>query len=116
MKRTFVAVVLMLAVAGLGTALADTVSGTVIDTACYTAEKHGPEEPGCTKMCLNNGLPGSLLTEDGEVLLLLPKADSGEEIGEQIKELATKEVEVEGQVANRGGMQVIFVDSIKATN
>lgn len=114
MKRTAIVLALMLML-GTGVALADTVKGTVIDTACYTAGKHGPEEPGCTKMCLNMGVPASVLTDSGEVILLLPKADSGEDIAAQAKELATKEVEIEGMVATKGGMKVVFVDSIKET-
>jgi len=117
MKRIAIAVVLLMAVGSLAYALpAETVKGTIIDTACYTAGKHGAEQKGCTEMCINMGVPPSLLTADGDVVLLLPMADQNTEPYEEAKALAAEEVEIEGMQVERGGMKAIMVQSVKKAN
>ena len=116
MKRIALALALMMAVGSVAMASADSVKGTIIDTACYTAGKHGAEQAGCTEMCLNMGVPPSLLTADGEVILLLPMADQAMDAYKAVKKLATKEVEVTGMVVERGGMKAIFVQEVKEAN
>lgn len=112
MKRTAVALALVFALGSVAFALpAETVKGAIIDTACYTSGAHGAEQTGCTEMCIDSGVPPSLLTEDGRVILLLPDRDAAEAY-EKAKELAAKTVEIEGEMLERGGMTAIKVTSV----
>lgn len=115
MKRTALALALVFVLGSVAFALpAETVTGTIIDTACYTAGNHGAEQTGCTEMCIESGVPPSLLTEDGQVVLLLPDRNAAEAY-EQAKELATQAVQIEGKKVERGGMTAIVVQSVQAT-
>lgn len=121
MKRFVSAFVLVFAVASLafaapqmGDMAPQTVSGTIIDTACYAAGKHGPEDKGCTEMCLNMGVPASLLTDGGEVLVLLPPADAGEmDAFKSVKGHASSKVKVTGMVMERDGLKAMTVTKIE---
>jgi hypothetical protein len=118
MKRTALALALVLlassAVLAVPQMPEEKITGTVIDTACYAADKHGAEEEGCTEMCLNMGVPASVLTEDGEVIMLMPMADSNPEPYNRVKEFASQEVEITGMSAERGGLKVFYVGDVKA--
>ncbi len=122
MKRFVAAVALTLLVSSAAFAVAPqemmepvTVKGVVIDTACYAAGKHGPEEAGCTKMCLNMGVPASFLTEGGEVLVLLPPADAGEmDAFKSLKAHAAQEVSITGMVMERDGLKAMMVMMVEA--
>lgn len=93
------------------------VKGVVIDTACYAAGKHGPEEVGCTKMCLNMGVPASFLTESGEVLILLPPADEGDMTAfKSLKSYAAAEVTITGMVLERDGLKAMMVMKVEAAS
>jgi len=94
-----------------------TINGTVIDTACYAAGKHGPEEAGCTKMCLNMGVPASFLTDSGEVLVLLPPADEGQmEAFKSLKSHAAQEVAITGMVLERDGLKAMMVMKVESSS
>ncbi len=118
MKRTAIALALVLvtgtAAFALGHAPQDKLTGTVIDTACYAGMKHGAEEEGCTEMCLNMGVPASVLTESGDVIMLMPMADGNPEPYEKVKEFGAKKVEITGMAAERGGLKVFYVGDVKA--
>ena len=123
MRRFVAAVALTLLVSSAALAATpqmmepQTIRGTVIDTACYAAGKHGPEEAGCTKMCLNMGVPASFLTESGEVLVLLPPADEGQmEAFKSLKSHAAQEVEITGMVMERDGLKAMTVGMVEGTN
>jgi len=118
MKRTAFALALVLAASTGAMALPqmpmEKITGTVIDTACYAGMKHGAEEEGCTEMCLNMGVPASVLTESGEVIMLMPMADSNPEPYAKVKEFASQKVEITGMAAERGGLKVFYVGEVKA--
>lgn len=119
MKRTAVAFALVLAVSSSALALpqqmpSEKITGTVIDTACYAAMKHGAEDEGCTEMCLNMGVPASILTEDDEVIMLMPMADTNPAPYARVKEFAHQKVEITGMAAERGGLKVFYVADVRA--
>jgi hypothetical protein len=120
MKRTALALALVLMAGTAAVALPQTaqekITGTVIDTACYAGMKHGAEEAGCTEMCLNMGVPASVLTEGGDVIMLMPMADSNPEPYARVKEFASQKVEITGMAAERGGLKVFYVGDVKALN
>lgn len=117
MKRTILAVALLLMVSTAALALpqmpSQKLTGTVIDTACYAADKHGPEDEGCTELCLNMGVPSSILTDNDEVVMLMPMADSNPEPYTKVKEFAHQRVEITGMEAERGGLKVFYVADVK---
>ncbi len=118
MKRTAIALALVLLASTASFAMPqmDKITGTVIDTACYAAGKHGPDETGCTEMCLNMGVPASILTDSGDVIMLMPMADSNPEPYTKVKEFAAQKVEITGMASERGGLKVFFVADVKAAN
>ncbi len=118
MKRTAfaIALVLLASTASFAAPQMDKITGTVIDTACYAAGKHGAEETGCTEMCLNMGVPASILTDGGEVIMLMPMADTNPEPYKKVAEFGSKKVEITGMAAERGGLKVFYVGGIKGAN
>ncbi len=89
------------------------VQGEVLDLACWIAhEAKGPDHAGCAVKCLKGGQPMGLMTKDGKVYLLLADHDDASAYDEA-KGLGGKNVEVEGPVAERGGMHGITVKAVK---
>lgn len=120
MKRTAFALALVLLASSAAFAAPqmpmEKITGVVIDTACYAAGKHGPEEKGCTEMCINMGVPTSILTDSGEVIMLMPMADTNPEPYGKVKAFASQKVEITGMAAERGGLKVFYVGDVKAAN
>lgn len=120
MKRTALALALVLMAGSVALAAqqmpAEKITGTVIDAACYAANKHGAEEAGCTEMCLNMGVPTSILTDNGEVIMLMPLADKDPEPYKKVAEFASQKVEITGMSAERGGLKVFYVADVKAAS
>ncbi len=114
MKRVASALALVMVVASVAVAapMQETVAGRVIDTACYAAGAHGPEEAGCTEMCLEMGVPASLLTEDGQVLVLMPDRSEMDAF-KSLSNHAAHQVEITGTVMERDGLKAMKVTSVK---
>jgi len=115
MRRIVVLVVWVVGV-GIGApAVADTITGEVVDLSCYLAHPHtstGSSHRKCAETCAKKGLPMGVLTEDGSVYLLLedhgnPKAYKAA-IGK-----AAEDVTVEGTKVSEGGLPGIVVESVE---
>ena len=90
-----------------------TVQGEILDMACFVAhESKGPKHASCAAMCLKAGQPVGLLAKDGTVYLLFGDHDDTSAFV-KAKELAAKNVEIEGEAANRDGIKGIIVKSVK---
>lgn len=89
------------------------VQGEILDMACYMShEAKGPQHASCAASCLKGGQPMGLLATDGTVYLLA--ADHGDPSAfNKAKELAGKQVEVEGERAERAGIKAITIKSVK---
>ena len=114
MKRVASSLALVMIVGSVASAapMQETVSGKVLDTACYAAGAHGPEEAGCTEMCLNMGVPASLLTDDGQVLVLMPdKADM--EPFKSLSNHSAHQVKITGMVMERDGLKAMTVSGVE---
>lgn len=93
-----------------------TVKGEVLDMNCYMDHgAHGARHAECAATCLKNGAPVGILTSDGKVYLIV--ADhSNEDPYDEIRKDAAQTVEVSGRYADRGGVQALIIESVKAAN
>ena len=90
---------------GAGSAhAADTVTGEVLDLACYIGKgAKGPAHRRCAQTCAEHGMPLGLLAEDGKVYVLYPK--HGKEDGfEAVKKLAGSNAKLTGKFADKDGL------------
>lgn len=100
---------------GRGNARAETLTGEVVDLACYIphpATSHGNSHRKCADTCLKKGMPMGLVTEDKQVYLLLEDHNNPKPYGE-LREKAAETVTVEGTKVAQGGVQGLVVDTVK---
>jgi len=104
------------AVGGGGAALAQedvTVQGEIIDMACYMAKgSRGAAHKACAQLCAKKGVPIGVLTDAGEVYLLLDDHNNSDPY-EATKKLAGQRVEVSGKKFNKQGVASIVVGAVK---
>ena len=113
-------VLLGLAAGGLlwatsGLAAAESVTGEVVDLACYLPHPESGRGTGhrkCAETCLKKGLPVGLLTDDKQVYLLLEDHENPKPYA-QVKEKAAEKVTVEGDKVTQGGLVGIVVQAVK---
>jgi hypothetical protein len=90
-----------------------TVSGEILDLSCYLSKgSKGARHKTCAKMCAEKGLPIGVLTEAGDVYLLLEDHDNPDPY-EALKKLAGGNAQVAGKKFTRSGMQSILVQESK---
>ncbi len=106
---------------GFGTSVAfaqpkgDTVKvkGEVVDLWCYLeGGDHGPAHQDCAVTCAKAGNPIGLLTEKGEIYVMMGMQDHQPGRDVLIDKMA-ETVTVEGTLVKKGGVQVIYVSSVK---
>ena len=99
---------------GMGRAQEDaTVQGEVVDLACYMAKgSKGAGHKACAQMCAKKGVPIGVLTDDGELFLLLDDHNSPEPY-EAAKKLAGERAEVTGKKFSKPGIVSIVVSAVK---
>lgn len=90
-----------------------TITGEVVDTGCYLGhEARGEKHIGCATKCIANGMPMGLLTDKGELYLLMLNHDDADPY-QELKKMAGKMVTVSGSVHQRSGMKGIDVTGVK---
>jgi len=93
-----------------------TLTGEVLDAACYVAHGRkgaGPGHRRCAEECVQKKIfPIGLLTEKEEMLLLVPD-HADEKPYEQLKGYAAQTVTVTGKRINRGGLPAVIVSSVQ---
>jgi len=93
-----------------------TVTGEVLDAACYVAHGRkgaGPGHRRCAEECVQKKMfPIGLLTEKEEMLLLVPD-HADEKPYEQLKDYAAQTVTVTGKKITRGGLPAVIVESVQ---
>jgi hypothetical protein len=96
--------------------LAASVTGEVIDMACYFDNgASGPEHAACARMCIASGLPVGLKAKDGTIYVLIGKqeppspqpAAKHESLNAQLASYAAKIVTVSGTIVSKKGLNVI---------
>jgi len=90
-----------------------TVTGEVLDLACYMAhEGKGEKHKSCAQACINGGAPIGVLTADGDVYLLVEDHEAKKPY-ETLKGKAAEQVKVTGTLQQRGGLRAIVVASVQ---
>ena len=93
----------------------ETLTGEVVDMACYVphpATSKGNGHRKCADTCLKKGMPMGLVTADKQLYLLLENHDNPKPYA-QLKEKAAETVTVEGTKASEGGVQGFVVEALK---
>ena len=91
-----------------------TITGEVLDMACYM--KSGAKGEGhkdCAAGCIKGGSPMGILTSDNKVYLLLENHDKATAYAEA-KKHAGEQITVTGTLSERNGVNAIIADEVKA--
>ncbi|HLK10499.1 MAG TPA: hypothetical protein VKW76_03900 [Candidatus Binatia bacterium] len=92
---------------------ADSVTGEVVDLACYIPhESKGASHRKCADTCAKKGMPLGLLTDDNQLYLVLEDHENPKAYA-QVKEKAAEKITVEGEKVSRGGMNAIVAEVVK---
>jgi hypothetical protein len=90
-----------------------TVQGEIVDLACYMSKgSKGPQHRACAQMCAKKGVPIGVLTDGGDVYLLVDDHDDPEPY-EAARKLAGDRAEVSGKKFAKGGVAAIVVNGAK---
>ena len=115
--RRFALILAALAVVASAPALAAemTVTGELVDHACYTGrgaeDGSGAGHAACAKACAQKGQPAALVTDAGDVYMLAGSVtdDSNAALVNHMAHI----VEVTGDVTEAGGVKTITTSAIK---
>jgi hypothetical protein len=90
-----------------------TVSGEVVDLACYVGHgAKGPDHQKCAQKCAQMGQPMGLLSPDGTLYLLVADHSNPAPYS-KARSLAGDQVEIKGDVSEKGGMKALSVEEVK---
>ncbi len=91
-----------------------TVQGEVVDMACYMAKgSRGTAHKACAQMCAKRGVPIGVLTDAGDLYLLLDDHNNPDPY-EAAKKAAGERIEVAGKKISKQGVSSIVVGSVKS--
>ena len=89
------------------------IKGEVVDLWCYLeGGDHGADHKACGISCAKAGNPIGLVTEKGEVYVMMGIKDHQPGKDVLIEKMADT-VTVEGTLVKKGGTQVIYVTAVK---
>jgi hypothetical protein len=90
-----------------------TVQGEIVDMACYMAKgSKGSAHKACAQMCAKKGVPIGVLTDGGELYLLLDDHNNQDPY-DAAKKLAGERAEVTGKKFSKQGVASIVVSGVK---
>ena len=88
--------------------------GEVVELGCYLGQgARGAAHAPCAAACLKRGVPAGLLTDDGQLLVLIPEVKPGATV--EFSAFAARRCRVEGKLVQRasaGGIRGLVVTSI----
>ncbi|MCI0410882.1 MAG: hypothetical protein L0191_20360 [Acidobacteria bacterium] len=88
-------------------------SGEIVDLACYVGHgAKGPDHQKCAQKCAQMGQPMGLLKADGNLYLLVADHVNPDPY-RKARSLAGEQVEILGEVSEKGGMKALTVDEVK---
>ncbi len=87
-----------------------TISGQVIDPACYLKQgKHGPDHKMCAQTCAKAGQSLAILEDKTGKIYVSLGAEMGDDPNAKIFSLAEEKVKVSGTVITKGGISGIVI-------
>lgn len=90
-----------------------TVQGEIVDLACYMSKgSRGAAHKACAQLCAKKGVPIGVLTDGGEVFLLLDDHNNPDPY-DAAKKLAGERAEVSGKQYSKPGITSIVVGAVK---
>ena len=95
-----------------------TVTGEVVDVSCFLQlGKRGEAHIACGQKCVRNGQPIGILTDTGDLYLVIPeehhpRRDGQVSVKERFAELMGKRVEVSGMATSYRDYHTLFVRSL----
>jgi len=90
-----------------------TVKGEPVDLWCFMAAgARGADHKACAVACANSGLPIGIVDAKGDVYLAMGAKNMENAKVMLVKRMADT-VEVTGTLVDKGGMKVIFIESVK---
>lgn len=90
-----------------------TVQGEIIDMACYMSKgSKGAAHKACAQMCAKKGVPIGVLTDNGEVYLLLDDHNNPDPY-DAAKKLAGEKAQITGKKFSKQGVASIVVGEVK---
>ncbi len=90
-----------------------TVQGEIIDMACYMAKgSRGAAHKACAQLCAKKGVPIGVLTDAGEVYLLLDDHNNPDPY-DSARKLAGERAEISGKKFSKQGVASIVVGGVK---
>ena len=93
-----------------GHASTQTVTGEVVDLACYLAEgARGSGHKECAKKCIAAGLPVGIKT-DGEIYLVV--GSEHDPANGKLASLAAKRVTAVGEISQRDNLRLLAIEKI----
>jgi hypothetical protein len=79
---------------------------------CYIASNlSGPDHAKCAKVCIKNGEPAGIKTQDGKVYLLT--GEPGQSINTKLADYAAQVVTIKGKQSVRDGFAQLQVEEIR---
>jgi hypothetical protein len=88
------------------------VTGEVLDMTCYIAYNlSGPDHAECARVCIRNGAPVGIKTQDGKVYLLT--AEPGQSVNAELADYAAKIITIKGKQSVRDGFAQLQVEEIR---
>ncbi len=112
----FIATLLMVAAVSPPATWAEgdvTLQGEIVDMACYMSKgSKGAAHKACAQLCAKKGVPVGILTEGGELYLLLDDHNNPDPY-EEVKKLAGEKAEVVGKKFNKQGVSSVVVGGVK---
>ena len=95
-----------------------TITGEVVDVSCFLQlGKRGEAHIPCGQKCVRNGQPVGIVTDKGQLYLIIPeehhpRRDGTVSIKERFAELMAKRVRVSGMVTKYNDYRALFVRSL----
>jgi len=95
-----------------------TITGEVVDVSCFLQlGKRGEAHVSCGQKCVRNGQPVGILTDEGQLYLVIPeehhpRRDGQVSLKDRFAELMAKRVRVSGMVTKYKDYRAVFVRTL----
>ena len=98
-----------------GDAQTVSVTGEVIDSACYIKSgARGESHRTCAQKCGDAGIPLAIVEDQTGTVIWIASGDDMETPNAKLRPFAGRRVTVEGSWAERGGAKLLLLRSVKA--